>query len=93
MDGDDVQQKARLRAAILRHVQRNAFSADTAKGILVSWLPEKEFEGAAWLIDRVLEELVAEGWLVSTLLPGGDILYSANLEKCSTSPSSSSPQN
>jgi hypothetical protein len=93
MAGDDVQQKARLRAAILRHVRRNAFSADTAKGILACWLPETDFEDAASHIDPVLEELVAERWLISTPLPGGDILYSANLEKCSTSPSSSSPQN
>jgi hypothetical protein len=57
MAGDDVQQKARLRAAILRHVERNAFSADTAKGILACWLPETDFEDAARHIDPVLKEL------------------------------------
>ena len=65
------------------------FAADTAAGILSSWLPPQGFEDAADHIAAALEALVAEHWLHAHTLPDGNVLYVANLEKCCISPSSS----
>jgi hypothetical protein len=81
--------KKRLCIAIKRHLASHPFAADTAEGIVASWLPPQGFEQAAEHIAAALEELVAEQWLGPNVLPDGNILYTANLEKCSTLPPTS----
>lgn len=64
---------------------RYPFAADTAKGIVAAWLPERGFEDASEHISEALAELVAEEWLRPYPLPDGNVLYAANLKKCSSS--------
>lgn len=79
----------KLCRAIQRHLMTHPFAADTAAGILASWLPAQGFEDAAEHIAAALEALVAAGWLRAHTLPDGNVLYVANREKCSISPSNS----
>ena len=65
------------------------FAADTAAGIVASWLPPSGFENAPLHIGETLAELVAEGWLRAHLLPDGNVLYVADPLKCSISPPTS----
>jgi hypothetical protein len=55
-----------------------------AQGIVGCWLPSGAFPRAADDIDAALARLVAERWLYERRLPGGNILYVANPERCST---------
>lgn len=71
--------------AIQRHLASYPFAADTAQGIVASWLPPGGIEDAAEHIAEALEDLVAEQWLRPYLLPDGNVLYVANLKKCCTS--------
>jgi len=79
----------KLCAAIQRHLAKHPHAADTADGILASWLPARGFEDAPEHLAAALEALLAEGWLRAHRLPDGNVLYVANLEKCSTSPRTS----
>ena len=81
--------KEKLCTAIKRHLASHPFAADTAEGIVASWLPPQGFEQAAAHITAALEELVTERWLRPNLLPDGNFLYTANVEKCSTLPPTS----
>jgi hypothetical protein len=74
-----------LCTAIQRHLASHPFAADTAQGIVASWLPSGGFEDAPEHIAEALEDLVAEGWLQRHPLPDGNVLYAANLKKCCTS--------
>jgi hypothetical protein len=75
-------QKERLRSAIERHLAEHPLAADTASGILASWLPARGFEDAREHIDVALQQLVAEGWLRAHILPDGELLFVANPMKC-----------
>lgn len=79
----------KLCAAIQRHLAHHPCAADTAQGILASWLPPRGLEDAPDHIGAALEALVADGWLHAHRLPDGNVLYAANLERCSTSPRNS----
>ena len=50
-------------------------AADTAEGILSSWLPQSGFEDAPDYIAEVLEDLVARRLLRALTLPDGKTLY------------------
>lgn len=76
MTQDDATQSTRLRKAILRYIYEFPLAADTAEGILASWLPRQGFECAPDHIAAVLERLVADGSLLARRLPDGQILYS-----------------
>ena len=80
-----VSQKKALCKVIQSHLARHPFAADTAKGIVGAWLPAHGFEDAAAHISEVLAELVADEWLRPHALPDGNVLYAANLKKCSCS--------
>ena len=69
------ERRARIRETVLRHVTEHPHAADTAAGILASWLPGAGFEDAPDHIEAVLAELCAERWLLARRLPDGNILY------------------
>lgn len=75
-------QKEKLRAAIERHLAEHPLAADTAAGIVASWLPARGYEDAVRHIDATLERLVADGWLRPHTLPDGELLFVANPLKC-----------
>jgi len=50
-------------------------AADTADGILASWLPAAGFEDAPDHIAAVLTRMVAQRRLSARRLPDGEILY------------------
>lgn len=72
---DEPYAKARLRAAITRHIRRNPNAADTARGVAKWWLPSVGYETAPDSIAAVLEEMAEGGLLQALLMPDGEILY------------------
>jgi hypothetical protein len=74
----------RLCTALRRYLAAHPHAADMAQGIVGCWLPSGAFPRAADDIDAALARLVAERWLYERRLPGGNILYVANPERCST---------
>ncbi len=69
--------EARVRDAILEHLRRSPRAADTAEGIAVWWIqPTVKERVERELVERVLEQLVAEGTLRRHALPDGVRLYS-----------------
>lgn len=78
--------RKKLCTAIRRYLAAHPFAADTARGIVASWLPAQGFEDAAEHIAAALEQLVEEEWLRRHTLPDGNVLYAANVDKCSTLP-------
>jgi hypothetical protein len=71
----DADERCRLREAILRHLRRHPWAADTAEGIVASWLPARGFARAPDHIDATLAQLVAERRLQARRLPDGGTLY------------------
>ena len=72
---DDTAAQARLRAAILRHIQEHPDVADTADGIIGWWLPRTGYEDAPDHIDAVLKDMVARNCLRAWKKPDGEFLY------------------
>lgn len=66
---------ARLREAILDYLQRNPEAADTLRGIVNWWLPAEPARIEASRVERALEQLVAEGLVVKSVLVEGTVLY------------------
>ena len=71
--------KTKLCKAIERHLAVHPLAADTAQGIVASWLPAHGFEDAAEHIGEALEQLLADGRLRAYELPDGNVLYSAKV--------------
>ena len=67
--------------AIRRHLAAHPLAADTAAGIVASWLPARGFEDAAQHIEAALEALVAAGVLRRHRLPDGNFLYAAKVDR------------
>lgn len=76
--------RKKLCTAIKLYLADHPFAADTAQGIVASWLPPQGFEDAAEHIAGALEDLVGEQWLHRHVLPDGNVLFAANVKKCST---------
>lgn len=70
---------ARLREAILDYLQRNPEAADTLEGIVSWWLPAEPVRVEASRVERALEQLVAEGFAVKSVLVEGTVLYARAL--------------
>jgi hypothetical protein len=69
-----------LRRVITRYVSRHPRASDTLAGIAEWWLP-KGTKATPRELDSALDELVADGILQCTTLPGGTKLYSARRNK------------
>jgi hypothetical protein len=66
----------RLRRAIVERFQESPSAADTAHGILVSWLPDQKLEAAPpALVAKVLDQMVKDRWLKEHVPTGGEPLY------------------
>jgi hypothetical protein len=75
---DDVpvaERKARLRAALLRHLRNYPLAGDTAEGIVACWVPAADRGDAPQFIGEVIDAMVAAGELMPLDLPGGRVLY------------------
>jgi len=78
VDHADTSCRSRLCTIIKRHIAKHPLAADTAQGILASWLPQGSCDAGAEHIESALGQLVAEGWLRRHTLPDGRVLYAAN---------------
>jgi hypothetical protein len=72
---NDAARRQELRDAICAHLRVFPLAADTAEGVVASWLPEVGFEDAPDLIDQVLREMVELRLLAACTLPDGKTLY------------------
>jgi len=75
VDDPDSERKARLGAALLRHLQRCPLAGDTSEGMVACWIPRRGYEDATRFISQVIDEMVAAGELVAMQLPDGRALY------------------
>ena len=66
---------ARLREAILEYLRRNPEAADTLEGIVSWWLRNQPVRVEESRVERALEQLVAEGFAVKSVLVEGTVLY------------------
>jgi len=66
---------ARVRAAILDYLAHNRDAADTVRGIMNWWLPMGDFDVDSSTVERVLEQLAAEGLVSVTRLADGTVVY------------------
>jgi hypothetical protein len=71
----------KLCKAIERHLAAHPHAADTAVGIVASWLPAHGFEDAVEHIESVLDALVAARVLRRHRLPDGNFLYTASIDR------------
>jgi hypothetical protein len=67
---------AGIQSRIVEYLDRYPNAADTSKGIARWWLQE-DHSARRLAIEEALDELVANGTLVTRRLPSGDLLYSA----------------
>jgi hypothetical protein len=73
--GDEA--KRRVREAILRHIVINTAASDTPEGIRRWWLPPADATVEPALVQDVLEEIVAAGYMRRRRLPDGGVVYAA----------------
>ena len=74
-DGRDAEQKARLRAALVKHLREHPLAGDTEDGILACWISPLERTAAEPFIAEVLDAMLLSRELVAATLPGGTVLY------------------
>jgi hypothetical protein len=74
-DDHDAERKSRVRNAIVQHLLRFPLAGDTPSGIATCWLPSPGYEGAAQIIEEVVETMVAAGELMPRNLPDGSVLF------------------
>ena len=72
----NVKDRTLLRRAITWYVDRHPQASDTLAGIAGWWLPEG-MQATPRELETTLDELVGDGILRCTTLPGGTKLYSA----------------
>jgi hypothetical protein len=73
-DDPAAESKARIRAAIIGHLQRYPLAGDTTEGMIACWMQLGRGE-ALRFVEKVVESMVASGELVAQQLPDGRILY------------------
>jgi hypothetical protein len=64
-----------VRVSLRAHLRAAPHTADTIEGIASFWLPPEGRGIRRDLLERALDDLVAEGVLVSRRLPDGALLY------------------
>lgn len=76
MPRDPEDLRTRLKEAIVHRFRQSPSAADTARGVLASWLPEAGLQAAPpALVADVLAELVEEGVLREEPVTGGEPLF------------------
>jgi len=71
----DDERKARLRAAIVRHLREHPLAGDTEHGILACWISADERSDTAQFIGDVIDAMLRSRELDAVPLPGGAVLY------------------
>lgn len=66
--------RARIRAAIIEHLQRYPLAGDTTDGVIAAWMPPGGTE-PRHVVEEVAESMVTSGELLAQQLPDGRILY------------------
>lgn len=69
-------QGERLRAAIIRYLERNPEAADSGRGISEWWVPGSGEQPSAAQVRAVLDRLIADGILSRREMPDGTFVYS-----------------
>ncbi len=73
-DDPPAESKARIRAAIIRHLTRYPLAGDTTEGMITCWMPLERGE-ALRFVEEVVNSMVVSGELLAQQLPDGRILY------------------
>ena len=70
----DVEARARIRAAIVLHLQQYPLAGDTTEGMIACWMPA-EIASARHVVEEVVEAMVRAGELLAQPLPDYRVLY------------------
>ena len=78
---NDKQNYSEQRAAILLYLAACPHAADTVEGVVNWWLPRQRYEDTREAIEKILEELAAEGLVLKTHLPDNKVMYTCPEKK------------
>lgn len=79
---DDVKSdESGQRTTILRYLAATPHAADTVEGVVNWWMSRQRYIDTRDVIERILEDLVTEGYLAKTTLPDNKILYRCGLNE------------
>lgn len=73
-DDQDAVSKARLRAALVVHLQRYPLAADTTEGMATCWIEQRSNDTLRF-IEEVIVAMIDAGELMAQRLPDGRVLY------------------
>ncbi len=82
MNGDAcLPDKSQIAREILTYLGKHPDAQDTLDGILKGWLPDRGSKYKPTLVQEVLKDLVLEGTIQETKIPGSHTVYRLNLAK------------
>lgn len=65
-----------LNEEIMSYLREHLYAADTVEGIIEWWLPRQRYEQGKVQIQKVLDDLVAQGLVKKNCSSGGTVIYS-----------------
>jgi hypothetical protein len=82
MNGDVcLPDKSQIARAILAYLSKHPDAQDTLDGILKGWFPEQGNMYKPTMVREVVKDLVLEGTILESTMPGSDTIYRLNLAK------------
>lgn len=82
MNGDVcLPDKSQIARAILAYLADHPDAQDTLEGIAQSWLHDQGKKYKPTMVQEVVKDLVLEGTILETKIPGSQTLYRFNLAK------------
>ncbi len=82
MNGDAcLPDKSQIAREILTYLGKHPDAQDTLDGIMQSWLLDQGHKFTPTMVREVVKDLVLEGTIVESKIPGSPTLYRLNLAK------------
>jgi hypothetical protein len=82
MNGDAcLPDKSQIARAILTYLADHPDAQDTLEGISQSWMPDQGNKFKPTMVQEVVKDLVLEGTILETKMPGSHAVYRLNLAK------------
>jgi len=82
MNGDAcLPDKTQIARELLAYLRKHPDARDTLDGVLQGWLPGRENQYDPTTVHEVLKDLVLEGTIMESKIPGTSPVYKFNLAK------------
>jgi len=73
--------KSHIAREILTYLEKHPVAQDTLDGILKGWLPGRGNRYKPTVVQEVIKDLVLEGTILESKIPGPQTVYQLNLAK------------